>query len=149
MKLTFWDKPNISCINCGFFGYREGGENAEGSYLDNVFFEVDRNRRNEFDVKRDYFYLSPEGYSWNVIGCLHHVWSLWGSNSPDEIEKAKGIITRKRRCKYYFTYRSSYSPEGQKEMVRDKNNHRMMLIVGLINALAVVIAALLTVLLKG
>ncbi len=143
-------KPTVKCANCGFFGYREGGVSADGGlYLGSRFWECHDDSRAVSDLDDSYISFSDDGSSWNVIGCFHRVWSLWGSNSKEERERAKAILAEERHCKYHFPYQSGYEPAGHNEMRRDKRNQRMILLVGLINAAAVILAALLTGILRG
>jgi hypothetical protein len=140
----------VKCIDCGFFGYREGGVSVEGeTYLGDKFWECHDNLRKKQRIGDSYISFSEDGNNWNVIGCFHRVWSLWGSNSKAEKEKAKEILTEGRHCKYYFPYESGYEPAGHNEMRRDKRNQRIILLVGLINAAAIVLAALITGILRG
>lgn len=150
LKLKLHVKPTVKCVNCGFFGYREGGVSADGgTYLGSRFWECHDDSRRVPDLDDSYISFSDDGSSWNVIGCFHRVWSLWGSNSKEERERAKAILAEERHCKYYFPYQSGYEPAGHNEMRRDKRNQRIILLVGLINAAAVILAALLTVILRG
>jgi len=149
-KLRLCIKPTVKCVDCGFFGYRDGGVSAEGgTYLGSKFWECHDDRRKEEELGDYYVSFSDDGSSWNVIGCFHRVWSLWGSNSKTEREKAKIILAEERRCKYYFPYQSGYEPAGHNEMRRDKRNQRIILLVGLINAAAIILAALITGILRG
>jgi len=149
-NLKFWKRQKVKCVDCGFFGYREGGvSNDGGAYLGSKFWECYADRRKKPELGDSYLSFSEDGNTWNVIGCFHRVWELWGSNSKKEKEEAKIILAEERRCKYYFPYQSGYEPAGHNEMRRDKRNQRIMLYVGLINAVAVILAALITVILRG
>lgn len=150
LNFKLWEKSKVKCVDCGFFGYREGGDDKDGStYLSSNFGEYHSDIRKNKELSDSYISFSEDGHNWNVIGCFHRVWSLWGSNSKKEKENAKTILTEKRHCKYYLPYKSGYEPAGHNEMRRDKENHRMMLYVGLINAGAVLSAALAMILLRG
>ena len=149
-KLGLPIKQTVKCVDCGFFGYREGGVERDGStYLSNRFWECYAANRKELKIGRSHISFSEDGESWNVIGCFHRVWTLWGSNSEEEKKKAKTILAEGRHCKYYFPYQSGNEPAGHNEMRRDEKNHRIMLLVGLINAAAVILAALITAILIG
>ena len=142
--------PTVKCIDCGFFGYREGGVATDGgTYLGSRFWECHEDVREKGEIYDSYVVFSDDGSSWNVIGCFHRVWSLWGSRSKEEREKAKKILTEERQCKYYFPYQSGYEPAGHNEMRRDKRNQRVILFVGLINAAAIILAAVITGMLRG
>jgi len=149
-NLKFWKRQKVKCIDCGSFGYREGGvSNDGGTYLGSKFWECHADRRKSPELGDSYLSFSEDGNTWNVIGCFHRVWELWGSNSKKENEDAKIILAEERYCKYYFPYQSGYEPAGHNEMRRDKRNQRMMLYVGLVNAVAVILAALITAILRG
>lgn len=149
-KIRMGIRRTVKCSDCGFFGDREGGVEKDGStYLSGKFWERHADRRKEPEVGESYISFSEDGSSWNVIGCFHRVWSLWGSNSKKERKDAKKILAEERHCKYYFPYQSGYEPAGHNEMMRDKKIRRMMLNVCLINAGAVIVAAFATVLMRG
>jgi hypothetical protein len=139
----------MKCVDCGFFGYRSGGKDIDGSaYLKNEFWECHTDERQDLDID-SYVSFSDDVEKWSVIGCFHHVWTLWGSNNEKEREKANKILTENRRCKYYFPYLSGYEPAGHNEMRRDKKNQRIWILVGVINAIAVLLAALITAILRA
>ena len=103
LKLKWGIRPTVKCVDCGFFGYREGGVyQYGGTYLSSKFWECYADSRQESELGDSYVFFSEDGNSWNVIGCFHRVWSLWGSNSKKEKENAKTILSEERRCKYYF-----------------------------------------------
>jgi hypothetical protein len=140
----------VKCIDCGFFGYREGGYDKDGAmYLGSKFWECHDDDRKGSQLSDSYVSFSEDGNRWNVIGCYHRVWSLWGSNSNKERDNAKIILAEQRDCKYYFPYESGYEPAGHNQMRQDERNRRIMLRVGMINAGAVVIAALLAALITA
>lgn len=143
-------KPKVKCVECGFFGYREGGIETDGSmYLENKFTECHDNERKKLNSDGSYVHFSEDGRSWDVIGCFHQAWSLLGSNSEDEKGKAKNILNESRACRYYFPYESGYEPAGHNQMRQDEKNRKMMKTVGLINAGAVILAAFLAALLTA
>lgn len=149
-KLRLRIRPTVKCVDCGFFGFREGGvSNDGGMYLGSKFWECYAERRKDPELSDSHISLSVDVNTWNVIGCFHRVWELWGSNSKKEKENAKKILTEERYCKYYFPYQSGYEPAGHNEMRRDKRNQRIILVVGLINAAAIILAALITGILRG
>jgi len=149
-KLRLSIIPRVKCANCGFLGYRPGGMEKDGSvYLRSSFRECHSDERQKLNSGDAYIYYSEDGESWDVVGCFHRVWSLLGSSSKKTIEKAEKLVTENRRCEYYIPYQSGYEPAGHNEMRRDKKNQRIMLFVGLINAAAILLAALITAILRG
>jgi hypothetical protein len=149
-KLRLRIRPTVKCVDCGFFGFREGGvSNDGGTYLGSKFWECHAERRKKPELSDSYISFSEDGNTWNVIGCFHRVWELWGISSKNEKENAKKILMEERYCKYYFPYQSGYEPAGHNEMRRDKRNQRIILLVGLINAAAIIVAALITGILRG
>ena len=142
-------RPKVKCVDCGFFGYREGGIEKDGSmYLENKFTECHDNERKKLNSDGSYIYFSEDGRSWDVIGCFHQVWSLF-ANSEKEKEEAKKILNESRVCRYYFPYESGYEPAGHNQMRQDEKNRKMMKTVGLINAGAVILAAVLAAILTA
>lgn len=149
-KLRLNIRHTVKCVDCGFFGFREGGVSRDGgTYLGSKFWECYAEGRKNPKLSDSYISFSEDGNTWNVIGCFHRVWELRGYSSKNEKENAKKIITEERYCKYYFPYQSGYEPAGHNEMRRDKRNQRIILLVGLINAAAIIVAALITGILRG
>ena len=147
IHLKFWHRRKVKCINCGFLSFRSGGYDDQNNIcLGNNFSQCRNEKRMKFQLEKTYAYYSEDGENWDVMACYHQsVWYLWGyENSKQESEKATSILDESRNCPYYFLYHSGYEPMAHNELERDKNNRKMMLYVGLINAGAVVLAAILT-----
>ena len=139
----------MKCVDCGFLGYREGGYDRDGSpYLKYDFRECHPDDRMKLNSGDNYVIYSEDGENWDVVGCFHRVWSLWATGYEKEKEQAKKLLIENRSCKYYIPYQSGYEPAGHNEMRRDKKNQRIMLFVALINATAVLLAALITIILR-
>jgi hypothetical protein len=143
-KLKFWDKPAVKCVNCGFFGSRHGSYDVfNDPCLGDTFSQCHSDMRQSLGSGESYVFYSDEG-NWDVIACFHHVWSLMGYESDREKQLAKTILSEGRRCPYFYPYRSGFDPAGHNELRRDKANRDIMLTVALINALAVLLGALVT-----
>jgi hypothetical protein len=130
-------------------GYRSGGDDYNGAYLKDEFRECHNDERQRLNSGDSYIYFSEDGHSWDVVGCFHRVWSLWGSHTEKEKATAKGLLTESRSCKYYFAYHSGYEPASHKELKRDKEKHTMMVIIGILGAIAVIVAAIITAIARG
>ena len=85
-KLTFWEQQPVKCIDCGFLSNRQGGMEPDGTgaYLKNEFTECYQNSRKQ--LQSDDYDISwyDEGEKWEVVGCFHRVWLIWGNSKEDE-----------------------------------------------------------------
>jgi hypothetical protein len=152
-KMFSFKGKKVKCINCGFLGYKEGGISEDGSpYLMNDCDECNLNARNKLKVGNSYSFYHYHDFvnnNWTIIGCFHHVWLLIDPHTlMKDIEEGKKLLMNNRACPYYFPYNCGNKPITHNELKRDNSNQKTMLIVGIINGIAVLLAALLTSLLR-
>ena len=148
-NMRFWHKPKVMCVGCGFLGFRKGGyEPGDIPYLSDTFRQCHDDDRRSLRQENAYKISSDDGNEWDVVGCFHHVWLLWGTGSKEE-NQAKTILNECRLCPYFYPYRSGYEPSAHNELWRDGKNQRIVLAVGLINAAAVLLGVIVNVIFRG
>ena len=138
-------KRQVLCSSCGFFCWQTQHVSGEGPYK---WEEVGQSYREGFQAGK-YMGQEEDGEAEEFyhVSCLRRQWVWTGGGSKLRPDYANADDLRKsRRCVYYVSYEPAYGPEEHKELKREAETRRTILISslssGLIGALIGATAAI-------
>lgn len=130
-------KKQVKCINCGFLAYYEFPEMSLKAGA-NLSFWQQLKDLGYLDPKectqrlRDNWIENPEGGFPTVI-CARHVWGDLDVKAIGS-KGAHSFVFAERQCPFFFQYNSGYSPIEHRELQRDNDQRRFLIVVSLMSA---------------
>lgn len=126
-------RKQVLCSDCGFFCWRVQHASGEGPYR---FEELGRHTRDDFQVGN--FSGSGEdqdSQEYYQVHCLRRqwLWSQYIKKAPHYVDVES--IRQPRKCVYYIHYQPAFGPEEHKELKREAETRRTMLISSLLSGL--------------
>jgi hypothetical protein len=142
---TIFKKKDVLCSQCGFFGWRVIDSINERIKLE-VSPEIDQLTRDRFQRGEcKGFEDDDESGETSVINCYRSQWhhspyfvvNAWNLLDTDTIRQLK-------KCHFYIKYQPGFNPSEHKEIKRDQETKRVIMVSSLLGAAIGAAAAIIT-----
>ena len=135
-------RKQVKCYNCGFLAWYapKATPEEEPITLDELKYIKELEIFGFYECRERIRKQLANGTYPDVstLTCARRVWSYYEYTK----EQVSDLLSKKRKCPYYFPYNPSYSPFEHRELQREAKTQRLLVISTLLGALIGALAAI-------